>query len=130
MTPHPGEAARLLGCSLAEITADPLTALTRLQQLSPCVLLKGARTLMTDGTHTAVNRFGSPAMAKGGSGDVLTGILTALLAQRLPVTTLETIQLATLVHGLAGIRAGRIHGEGCVTPQALIDCIRLDDKGL
>ena len=130
MTPHPGEAARLLGCSLAEITADPLTALTRLQQLSPCVLLKGARTLMTDGTHTAVNRFGSPAMAKGGSGDVLTGILTALLAQRLPVTTLETIQLATLVHGLAGIRAGRIHGEGCVTPDALIDCIRLDGDGL
>ena len=130
MTPHPGEAARLLGCAVAEITADPLAALAKLQQLSPCVLLKGARTLMTDGAHTAVNRFGSPAMAKGGSGDVLTGILTGLLAQRLPVSTLETVQLAALIHGLAGVRAGRIHGEGCVTPQALIDCIRLDDKGL
>ena len=130
MTPHPGEAARLLGCSVAEITADSLSALERLTQLAPYVLLKGARTLMTDGAHTAVNRFGTPAMAKGGSGDVLTGILTGLLAQHLPVTTLETIQLAALIHGLAGIRAERVHGEGCVTPDALINCIRLDGNGL
>ena len=130
MTPHPGEAARLLDCPVTAVTADPLSALARLQQLAPYALLKGARTLMTDGAHTAVNRFGTPAMAKGGSGDVLTGILTGLLAQHLPVTTLETIQLAALIHGLAGIRAGRIQGEGCVTPDALINCIRLDVKRL
>ncbi|MGN0779282.1 MAG: NAD(P)H-hydrate dehydratase [Aristaeellaceae bacterium] len=130
ITPHPGEAARLLGCSVAEVTAQPLEALSRLQKVAPVVLLKGARTLMTDGQHTAVNRYGSPAMAKGGSGDVLTGIMAALLAQRLPVSVLETVQLAALVHGLAGIRAARVHGEGCATPQALIDHIRLDTHDL
>ncbi|MGN1021606.1 MAG: NAD(P)H-hydrate dehydratase [Aristaeellaceae bacterium] len=130
ITPHPGEAARLLGCTVPAVTADPLTALERLGQIAPCALLKGARTLMTDGQHRAVNRYGSPAMAKGGSGDVLTGILAGLLAQHLPATPLGIMQLATLIHGLAGIRAQRIHGEGCATPQALIDCIRLDSQGL
>ncbi|MGN0972178.1 MAG: NAD(P)H-hydrate dehydratase, partial [Aristaeellaceae bacterium] len=67
---------------------------------------------------------------KGGSGDVLTGILTGLLAQHLPATPLEVLQLAALIHGLAGLRAGCIHGEGCVTPDALIAGIRLDGERL
>lgn len=125
VTPHPGEAARLLQCSIADVTAEPLAALSSLQKACGCtVLLKGARTLMTDGTHTAVNRHGSPAMAKGGSGDVLAGILGALLARRLPCSMLETVQLSALLHGLAGIRAAELCGENCVTPFDLINCIR------
>ena len=121
ITPHPGEAARLLGCS------DPLAALNALHEKCGCtVLLKGARTLMTDGHHTAVNRHGSPALAKGGSGDVLAGILGALLARKLPCTLLETVQLGALLHGLAGIRAAEAQGENGMDPRDLINCIRLD----
>ncbi len=127
ITPHPGEAARLLGCSTGEIVSDPLAALSALHEKCGCtVLLKGARTLMTDGLHTAVNLHGSPALAKGGSGDVLAGILGALLARKLPCTPLETVQLGALLHGLAGIRAAQAHGENCVDPMALINAIRFD----
>ncbi|MBP3453909.1 MAG: NAD(P)H-hydrate dehydratase [Clostridia bacterium] len=127
ITPHPGEAARLLGCSTGDITRDPLAALSALHEKCGCtVLLKGARTLMTDGHHTAVNRHASPALAKGGSGDVLAGILGALLARKLPCTLLETVQLGALLHGLAGIRAAEAQGENGMDPRDLINCIRLD----
>lgn len=129
ITPHPGEAARLLGCAIGDIAADPLHALQDLHvRTGAHVLLKGARTLMTDGLHRAVNRFGTPAMGKGGSGDVLTGILTALLARPATYTTLEAMQLAALIHGMAGLRAEKRRGENCVSPLDLIDCIRLDDR--
>ena len=127
ITPHPGEAARLLGCSAAEVTDAPLESLQALREKCGCtVLLKGCRTLMTDGVHTAVNLYGTPALAKGGSGDVLTGLLAALLARRLPCTALETVQLAAMLHGLAGLRGAMKHGENCLTPTALAECIRLD----
>ena len=126
ITPHPGEAGRLIGSSIPEILADPLAALDSLHDLCGCaVLLKGARTLVTDGITSFVNACASPALAKGGSGDVLAGILTALLA-RGDHATVEAAALAALIHGLAGIRAAELHGENCVTPQNLIDCIRLD----
>lgn len=129
-TPHPGEASRLIGdppAETAHLDASPLAALRQLKDVCGCtVLLKGARTLMTDGSVTAVNRFGTPAMAKGGSGDVLTGILAALLARKLPISPLATIQLGVMIHGLAGLRAEELAGENGVTPQMLIDCIRLD----
>lgn len=130
ITPHPGEAARLLGCTVSEVTGTPLAALTALHERCGCqVLLKGARTLMTDGNTVAVNRFGSPAMAKGGSGDVLTGVLAAILARRLPqADPLTPVQLAALIHGLAGIRAAEKCGENGVTAADLIAGIRLDNN--
>lgn len=127
VTPHPGEAARLLGCTVSQVTGDTLEAARRLREKCGChVLLKGARTVMTDGAHTAVNRFGTPAMAKGGSGDVLTGMLCGLGAQqagRLDMLTL--MQLAALLHGLAGMRAEKQYGEGSVLPEQLADAIRV-----
>ncbi len=127
ITPHPGEAARLLGCTVPQVTGDTLEAARRLREKCGChVLLKGARTVMTDGAYTAVNRFGSPAMAKGGSGDVLTGMLCGLVAQhasRLDMLTL--MQLAALLHGLAGMRAEAQYGEGSVLPEQLADAIRV-----
>lgn len=134
ITPHPGEAARLLGCSTAEITADALSALDRLHDLCGCtVLLKGARTLITDGMYSFCNLYASPALAKGGSGDVLAGIIAALLARRNNGCRLPSIQAAAygaLIHGLAGIRAAEQHGENCTLPTDLVDCIRLDSKGI
>ena len=126
ITPHPGEAARLLHCSTAQILADPLTALAQLHRIAGCqVLLKGARTLMTDGSAIAANLYGSPAMAKGGSGDILTGVLAGLLAQQLLPDDLTTLQCAALLHGLAGKRAAEQYGEYSVTPEAMVDCIRI-----
>ncbi len=88
------------------------------------MLLKGARTLVSDGDATYISLYGTPALAKGGSGDVLSGILTALLCQRNRLSTsLSTSALAAygvLIHALAGLRAEK----------RLIDAIRLDDKEL
>ena len=129
LTPHAGEAARLLEGRTEEIAGDPPAALEALQARCGChVLLKGPRTLMHSGEARAVNLYASPALAKGGSGDILTGVLTAVLGQRGPVTRdsiLTDMQLAALVHGLAGIRAAGERGERCVTPEDLVAAIRL-----
>ncbi|MBR3764067.1 MAG: NAD(P)H-hydrate dehydratase [Clostridia bacterium] len=137
ITPHPGEAGRLLGCMTSEVTADALDALDRLHKKCGCtVLLKGARTLITDGDEHACNIVGSPALAKGGSGDVLAGIIAALLARRVPeddVPLLDSIsaaQYGALIHGMAGIRAARQHGENCTQPTDIVNCIRLDAEGI
>lgn len=72
ITPHPGEAARLLEQHVEFILDEPLDALSRLHDLCGCcVLLKGARTLVSDGDATYISLYGTPALAKGGSGDVL-----------------------------------------------------------
>ena len=132
ITPHPGEAARLLGCNADEITGDALSALHRLHEKYGCtVLLKGARTLITDGETTCCNLYASPALAKGGSGDVLAGIITALLARRIdPLDSVDAAAYGALIHGLAGIRAAKKYGENCPLPTDIVDCIRLDGEGL
>lgn len=137
ITPHPGEAARLLDCDPEEITEDALSALDRLHDLCGCtVVLKGARTLITDGIRTACNLYTSPALAKGGSGDVLAGIITALLARRYPeydegrMESQQAAAYGALIHGLAGIRAGKLRGENCTLPTDVVDCIRLDADGI
>ena len=102
LTPHPGEMARLLGLSSAEVQRDRLSAARRAAEESGAVIiLKGHRTLIADpegGVY--VNPTGNPGMATGGSGDVLTGLLAALLAQGYGV--LAACQLAVYLHGLAG----------------------------
>lgn len=135
ITPHPGEAARLLDCAPADVTSDALSALDRLHDLCGCtVLLKGARTLITDGLHTFCNLYASPALAKGGSGDVLAGIITALLARHFDddedghFPSVWAAAYAALIHGLAGIRAAKRHGENCTLPTDVVDCIRLDSR--
>jgi len=84
LTPHPGEAARLLGVDTAAIQADRFAAAARLQErYGGVVVLKGAGTIISDGEHFAVCPYGNPGMASGGMGDVLSGVLVALLAQGL-----------------------------------------------
>ncbi|MGL4270287.1 MAG: NAD(P)H-hydrate dehydratase, partial [Plesiomonas sp.] len=83
-TPHPGEAARLLGCTVAQVEQDRFAAVRQLQQRwGGVVILKGAGTLIANREHICLADVGNPGMASGGSGDVLSGICAALLAQRL-----------------------------------------------
>jgi NAD(P)H-hydrate epimerase len=114
LTPHPGEAARLLGITTAEVEADRLAAARALaSRAHAVVVLKGARTIVCDGTleddYCSINPTGGPELATGGSGDVLAGVIGALLAQGVPAV--DAARAAVWVHGLAGERLAREHGR-------------------
>ena len=124
MTPHPGEAARLLGCSVAEVQADrPTAALTLVQRFSAVVLLKGAGSLVCtpDGLPWLI-AAGNPGMATGGMGDVLTGIIAALRAQGLD--TEDAAVCGALLHAVAGDAAAARGGERGLLPGDVIDTLR------
>jgi len=112
LTPHPGEMARLSGISTKEVQAnrEPL-AREFATQHNVTVVLKGWRTLIAhpDG-RIAINSTGNPGMAKGGSGDILTGIVAALLAQY-PEHPAEAVEAAVYLHGLAADFAVREQDE-------------------
>jgi hydroxyethylthiazole kinase-like uncharacterized protein yjeF len=98
LTPHPSEAARLLGSDTLAVQADRYRAARQLADtLGATVVLKGAGTLIDDGRRTAVNRSGSAALANAGQGDVLSGLIAALLAQG--VDAWQAAVLAVHVHG-------------------------------
>jgi len=112
LTPHPGEMARLAAISIAEVQANRLAvARSFAQRLGVTLVLKGARTLIAhpDG-RVAVNTTGNPGMAKGGSGDVLTGLIAGMLAQY-PADAARAIEAAVTLHGLAADLAVRAHDE-------------------
>jgi len=101
MTPHPGEFSRLTGTDIKTVQQAREKMAVEFAAAHDCVvLLKGAGTIITDGHRVAVNSTGNSGMATGGSGDVLTGLIAALLAQGMPV--FEAAQLAAHLHGLAG----------------------------
>lgn len=103
LTPHPGEMARLVGLSVKEVEADRVGLARRFAtEHGLTLVLKGWRTLVAhpDG-RVAVNTTGNPAMAKGGSGDILTGIVAAMVAQH-PEQVGEAVEAAVFLHGLAG----------------------------
>ncbi len=101
ITPHPGEAGRLLGCSAARVQSDRPAAVARLATLCAGVtVLKGAASLVSDGQQCYQNHSGNPGMATAGSGDVLAGLMAALLAQGMPC--FDAACLAVSVHGRAG----------------------------
>ena len=102
ITPHPGEMSRLAGISTADVQARRLEVAREFAHRSGViVVLKGARTLIAipDG-HSAVNTTGNPGMAKGGSGDLLTGMVAGLLAQY-PNDAVRAVEAAVFLHGLA-----------------------------
>ena len=110
LTPHPGEASRLLGTNSSEIEADRFQAVKQIQQkYGGVVVLKGAGTLMCDGQTTLVSTAGNPGMASGGMGDALTGIIGGLLAQQMSL--FDAASLGVILHGLAADRAAKEHGE-------------------
>ncbi len=103
LTPHPGEMARLLGSSIKQIESNRIDLARRFAtEHGVTLVLKGWRTLVAhpDG-RVAVNTTGNPSMAKGGSGDILTGIVAAMLAQY-PENVAEAVEAAVFLHGLAG----------------------------
>ncbi|WP_261663483.1 NAD(P)H-hydrate dehydratase [Deinococcus sp. Marseille-Q6407] len=110
-TPHPGEAARLLECSVNDITADPLGSAETLQQrLGGVVVLKGGPSVVAWAGGLSVSRGGHPGMASAGMGDTLSGILAALLAAGMEPP--QAAQAGVRLHARAGERAARRYGYG------------------
>lgn len=110
ITPHPGEAARLAGTTVAEIELDRFAAVRALQSHSGgVVVLKGAGTLTADGAGVEVCNRGNPGMASAGMGDVLAGIIAALRGQKLSAS--DAARAGVWVHACAGDRAARRLGE-------------------
>jgi len=108
LTPHPGEAARLLGCTARVIQQDRFQAAERLQQrYGGVVVLKGAGTLIRDESKRplAVSSDGNPGMASGGMGDVLTGIIAGLLAQGFSAA--DAAEMGVCLHGAAADQAAQ-----------------------
>jgi NAD(P)H-hydrate epimerase len=103
ITPHPGEMARLLGCTTADVQKDRLTMARKFaREHELIVVLKGYRTLVVqpDG-ETWVNTTGNPGMSTGGTGDILTGMVAGMIAQH-PNDTMLAVCAAVYLHGLAG----------------------------
>jgi NAD(P)H-hydrate epimerase len=109
LTPHPGEFARLLGEK--RISSDERLTLARqfASELNIVLVLKGHRTLIADGHRFVENTTGNPGMATGGTGDVLTGVITGLLCQGL--SPFDAAHLGAHVHGLAGDLGAHWQGQ-------------------
>lgn len=121
LTPHPGEMARLVGGSNADVQADRVGCARALaMDHGVVVVLKGSRTVVAapDGT-VSINSTGNPGMASGGMGDALAGILGSLLGQGLGA--FEAAEVAVFWHGAAGDRVARRRGEAGLLASDLID---------
>lgn len=125
MTPHPGEAARLLGCETKAIAADRFAAVRELARRYRAVaVLKGAGSLVADPDgRVAVCPWGNPGMASGGMGDLLTGIVAALLAQGCDAWQAATLGVS--LHARAGDLAARRGGERGLLASDLLEPLRL-----
>ena len=130
LTPHPGEFARLIddqtlaahACGGDQQRVDAAAALAdRHGAGRTVVVLKGARTVITDGERFAINPTGNPGMATGGSGDVLTGVITALIAQG--QSPLDAARLGVHLHGAAGDLAAERVGQVSLVATDLIDSL-------
>lgn len=120
MTPHPGEFARLLGVKTAEVQADRVRLAREFAARHNAVLLlKGHRTIITDGRTHRENETGNPGMATGGCGDVLTGAIAALIAQGMPA--FAAAHLGAWIHGRAGDLAAADLSQVALTAADLLD---------
>jgi ADP-dependent NAD(P)H-hydrate dehydratase len=117
LTPHPGEFARLVGKKL-DAESRNAAAVELAAHCGVVVVLKGHRTLVTDGRRKAINATGNPGMATGGTGDVLTGLITALACQHLEL--FDAARLAVHLHGLAGDLAAEELGQVSLIASDLI----------
>ena len=122
LTPHPGEAADLLGVSVKEIQQDRIKAAKDLAaQYNATIILKGAGTVIVD-EKIYVCEEGGPELATGGTGDILAGIIGSLIAQGLSAQNASLLAVAT--HGLAGSEFVKLHGEKGLAASELIPLIR------
>jgi NAD(P)H-hydrate epimerase len=123
LTPHPGEFARLakFRYSVDDRLNGAIEFMSRFYpRRHPLILvLKGHETIVTDGQRYAINQTGNPGMATGGTGDVLTGVITALLCQGLP--PYDAARLGVHLHGLAGDLAAKKLGQVSLIATDLLD---------
>jgi len=120
LTPHPGELARMLGRSVADVERDRIEmARTFATTYGVHLVLKGAGTVIADPDgHVSINPTGNPGMASGGTGDVLTGILGALFARGLEPRA--AAQTGVYLHGLAGdLAAARVGEEALIASDVI-----------
>lgn len=133
LTPHPGEAARLLETSIESVQSNRIEAVRALAtRFRAVALLKGRHTLIADPEgHVAINTTGNPGMATGGSGDTLTGILGGLVAQvfvrwhssQYSEVTRNTVEFGVLLHGMAGDIAVAKFGENSLVAGDITACL-------
>lgn len=125
LTPHPGEAARLLGCTTAEIQRDRPANARRLAEMLRCdLVLKGADSVCaTQAGSLWCNSTGNPGMSAPGMGDVLTGMVAGFIAQGL--TPFDALRLAVYLHGAAGDALAAAGGQLGMTASELTDRARL-----
>lgn len=119
LTPHIGELSRLSGGG--EITDAPAAALTLAKKYGVCVIAKGSATYITDGGEGYIHALPNSGMAKGGSGDILAGIIASLCAQGL--AAVKAAVLAVYIHGRAGELARMKRGAYSMLPRDTADCI-------
>lgn len=122
ITPHPGEAARLLQCSVENVERDRIKAAQRLvERFGGVAVLKGAGTIIADQTgRIAIADVGNAGMASGGMGDLLTGIIVGLLGQGL--TPFEAACAGSVIHGAAGDRVAQRQGpRGTIATDLLVE---------
>lgn len=127
ITPHSGEMARLLGIDIDYVNNNRLEVAKQFAFEFKCVvLLKGSKTIVTDGDKVYINTTGNPGMASGGSGDVLTGIITSLIGQGYNI--FDAAALGAFLHGSAGDKAYSIFGYGLMASD-IIDFLGIHLKG-
>jgi len=128
LTPHPAEAARLLGTDTAAVQQDRFAAVSELQQrYGGTVILKGAGSLVASADMPiGLCSEGNPGMASGGMGDVLTGVIAGLLAQRVQAKTMQALaaRLGVCVHGRAADMAAHDGGERGLLASDVIAMLR------
>ncbi len=125
LTPHPKEFDRLFGEHDSE-SERRNTAIQKAKELNCVIVLKGHKTFITDGTQNFENTTGNSGLAKGGSGDALTGMITSFLAQG--YTTLEAAKLGVYLHGLAADITLQTQSEESMLITDVIDNIGLAFK--
>jgi NAD(P)H-hydrate epimerase len=123
ITPHPGEMAHLIGSAVEEVQANRIAVATDFATTRRVyVVLKGHRTIIaTPDGHVYINPTGNPGMATGGTGDVLTGMIAAWLAQLLDAEA--ACRLAVFLHGAAGDLAEAEEGQVAMTATDVIACL-------
>jgi len=131
ITPHPGELARMHGVSTREIQADregyairtarEMSTQRNEPDYTAIVVLKGAKTIVTDGSTLFVNQTGNPGMATGGSGDVLAGMIGALIGQGM--TPMDAAICGVNLHGLAGDIAAKKLGQVSLMASDMIEAL-------
>ena len=122
LTPHPGEMHRLTKKTVPTDDGGRIKlAMTTACSTGKILVLKGHKTVVTDGNRIYVNHTGDSSLSKAGAGDVLSGIIASLIGQKIEI--FDAACLGVHLHGLAGAIAGQILGRRCVLARDVIDSI-------